>query len=320
MKFSRIRSVSPGVILRLGRPGLAVLLAVLLVLGLVAGLRLVVALGAAGADGDGSVGDDGGSHQELELEQKLRAELLARFQGRVPRQWGERVTGVVTRIDTTEKVVALTFDACGGSTPASPSNGYDRDLIDFLNREQIPATLFISSRWIDANPELFQELARNPLFTIENHGYLHRPLSVTGRSVYGVKGTASINEVIDEILLNQRRIEQLTGRAPRYFRSGTAYYDEVAVEIVEALGLKAIGFDILGDAGATFNKEQVKRALLGVRPGSIVLCHMNHPESDTAEGLMEAVPILKRMGFRFVRLRDYHDRLSAIGAETAARR
>ena len=32
-----------------------------------------------------------------------------------PVQWGENVTGVVTTFKTSQKEVALTFDACGGS-------------------------------------------------------------------------------------------------------------------------------------------------------------------------------------------------------------
>ena len=34
--------------------------------------------------------------------------------------------------------------------------------------------------------EIFLELANNPLFEIENHGYLHRPLSVTENSIYNI--------------------------------------------------------------------------------------------------------------------------------------
>jgi peptidoglycan/xylan/chitin deacetylase (PgdA/CDA1 family) len=92
-------------------------------------------------------------------------------------------------------VIALTFDACGGPG----GSGYDRALIDFLRRREIPATLFINSRWIDANPAIFRRLAAEPLFEIANHGTRHRPLSVTGRSAYGIPGTRSAAEVYDEI-------------------------------------------------------------------------------------------------------------------------
>lgn len=52
-------------------------------------------------------------------------------------------------------------------------------------------------------------------------------------------------------------------------------------------------------------KEQVTAALLRSVPGSIVIAHMNHPESGTGKGIMAAVPLLKKKSFRFVRLSDY---------------
>ena len=230
-----------------------------------------------------------------------RKEIVSRFSARVPRQWAENVPGVKTRLDTYRKVIALTLDACD-----SGDDGYDTNLVRYLVREHIPATLFICGRWIDKNPEIFKQLAANRLFEIENHGCRHKPSSVTGQSVYGIKGTASPGEVFDEIGKNGQKIRQLTGRQPKYYRSGTAYYDEVAVEIAGVMGYQVVGFSVLGDKGATYSASQVKAALLTVEPGSIVICHMNHPEKETAEGIIAAVPELKKRGFRFVRLSEYN--------------
>ena len=231
----------------------------------------------------------------------LKQQLTARFRDRKPLQWGETVSGVRTRLDTGEKVVALTLDACG----SSKGNGVDARLMDFLAQERIPVTLFINARWIDANQELFRRLAANPLFEIANHGMWHKPASVSGRSVYGIQGTKDVGELVEEIERNARKIEALTGKRPKLYRSGTAYYDEVAVEVANALGHEVAGFSILGDAGATYSAAQVKVALLKAGPGDIVICHMNHPESGTGAGIMAAVPELLRRGFRFVRMSDY---------------
>jgi peptidoglycan/xylan/chitin deacetylase (PgdA/CDA1 family) len=231
----------------------------------------------------------------------VKAELEAAYAGKTPKEWGETVTGVKTSLQTKDRVIALTFDACG----SPKGKGVDRDLIRFLEQEKIPATLFINARWIDANPELFLQLASNPLFTIGNHGFRHRPASVTGKSIYGIDGTKDVADLVDEIELNARKIQQLTGKRPCYYRSGTAYYDEIAVKIAERLGQQVIGFSVLGDAGATFSKEQVTAALLTSVPGSIVILHMNHPESGTGQGVIAAVPLLKKRGFRFVRLSEY---------------
>lgn len=230
----------------------------------------------------------------------LREQLAARFGGRTPKEWGETVTGVRTRLAGEDRTIALTFDACGSPR----GKGFDAPLIDFLEREKILATLFVSGLWIEANPELFRRLAANPLFEIANHGHRHRPASVAGQKAYGIPGTRDAGEVVDEIELNARRIEEITGRRPAFYRSGTAHYDEVAVEIAAALGERVAGYSLLGDAGATFSAHQVRDALLRARSGDIALLHMNHPESGTAAGVMAAIPELRKRGWRFVRLSD----------------
>lgn len=227
--------------------------------------------------------------------------IQTKYQTTKPNRWGEKMPGIISKLPTEEKVIALTFDACGGKN----GSGYDFELIQFLQQNQIPATLFLNARWIHSHPELTKQLASNPLFEIENHGSEHRPLSVNGRTIYGIQGTKSVDQVIQEVMTNHHLIKQLTGIPPRFFRSGTAYYDDIAIQITNQLGEQIAGFDITGDAGATYNKEQVKNTILQARPGAIVLLHMNMPQSDTAEGLKEAIPLLKKQGYRFVRMDQY---------------
>ena len=231
----------------------------------------------------------------------IKRKVVEEFSGRTPKEWGETVTGVKTELDTDDIVIALTMDACG----SPKGKGFDAALINYLEKEKIPATLFVNSRWIDANREIFQRLAANPLFEIANHGTQHKPASVAGKSAYGIAGTRDVAELVDEIELNSMKIKKLTGKKPKYYRSGTAYYDEVAVAVANRLGYEVAGFSVLGDAGATYTASQVKEALLKADPGSIVILHMNHPEGKTSAGIIATVPELKKQGFRFVKLSDY---------------
>jgi len=233
--------------------------------------------------------------------ENLKQQITVRYAGVTPTKWGENVPGVRTRLDTDDKVIALTLDACG----SAKGKGVDSRLMEFLIREQIPATLFINGRWIDANPDLFRKLAANPLFEIANHGMRHKPASISGRSIYGIVGTKNIGEVVEEIELNARKIEAISGVRPNLYRSGTAYYDEIAVQISQGLGHEVAGYSLLGDAGATWSAAQVKEAFLKAVPGDIALMHMNHSEAGTGAGIIAAVPELKRRGFRFVRMSDY---------------
>ena len=230
-----------------------------------------------------------------------RAEIVARYAGVEPVAWGLEVPGVVNRLPTQDRVVALTFDACGGGR----GSGYDAALIEALQETRTPATLFLNERWVRAHPEVTAELASQPLFEIANHGTEHRPLSVTGRSAYGIAGTAGAGEVYDEVIGNRPTLTRATGAPPRFFRSGTAHYDDVAVRITRDLGERVVNFDVNGDAGATLTQQGVAAALVSAAPGSIVLCHMNQPGSGTAGGVATALPRLAHAGFRFVHLSDY---------------
>lgn len=75
--------------------------------------------------------------------------------------WGEFVKGD-DDIVTNKKLLALTFDACGGPH----GSGYDVELITYLEKMKIPATLCVSGRWIDANYATFLNLSKNSLFEI----------------------------------------------------------------------------------------------------------------------------------------------------------
>lgn len=215
---------------------------------------------------------------------------------RVPTQWGMALPGIATSFVPDGRQLALTFDACRG--------GCDDALLDTLRRNQVPAVLFLNAKWMDQHPDRAAQLAADPLFEIGNHGTRHVPLSVTGRSAYGIAGTRSVAEATDEVWANHQKLTALTGRAPRFFRPGTAHYDDVAVGIVHQLGEQPLGFAVNGDAGATLPAAKVRANVTGAAPGAIVISHMNHPEAGTGAGYAAAIPQLRAAGWEFVSLRD----------------
>ncbi|APB01793.1 polysaccharide deacetylase family protein [Nocardia seriolae] len=224
--------------------------------------------------------------------------VAAKFAGRQPQGWGVDLDGIVTGFNAGGKQFAVTFDACGGPG----NNDIDENLLAFLQAQQIPATLFLNKRWIDANPARATQLAGNPLFEIGNHGTAHCPLSVTGRAAYEIKGAGSAQAAADEIWGNHQRITALTGHAPRFFRPGTAHYDDVAVAIVKELGETPLGYSVNADFGATASATQVQQAMSAAKPGGISLAHMHRPKSGTGAGMLAALPALKSNGFQFVHL------------------
>lgn len=256
--------------------------------------RFVIAAGAFGA---------GMLVSQKSLASNNYQDVIEQAKSLAPGEFNELIRGVRTRLDTQEKVIALTFDACSGRKGES----YDKELIDYLKGENTPATLFISGRWIDTNQELFKELCLDDLFDVQNHGLEHRPLSIIGKSIYGIRGTRSVEEVIREIDYNANKIEAVKGLKPKLFRSGTAYYDEASVRIANMLGYEVVNFDVLsGDAVPNTPKETIAANITKkARNGSIVIMHMNRPNWNTKEALEIAIPELRGKGYSFVKVKDY---------------
>ncbi|MBB1494439.1 polysaccharide deacetylase family protein [Propioniciclava sp. MC1595] len=234
-----------------------------------------------------------------------RAEIVSRYAGRAASEWGWEVDGVVNRLGDQNSPapdadgVALTLDACGGGTAGS---GYDEALIETLRRHEVAATLYLNARWIAANPALAAELAADPLFVLASHGTRHVPLSVAGRSAYGIAGTADVGEVYDEVTAGFDWFVENTGALPATMRPGTAHCDEVAAAIAIDLGAPIAGLSVNLDDGATLGPAGVAQRLARARAGDIVLGHFNRPAGGTAEGVAQALPRLLDAGTRFVGL------------------
>lgn len=254
---------------------------------------------------------------------ELTVHLASRYAGQQPAQWGPALPGTRTRLPASGAsgaygappvpqngpvTVALTFDACGG--------GYDASIIALLRELRVPATLFLAGPWLNAHPAEAADLAADPLFEIANHGARHRPASVTGRAAYGIRGTRSVAEFVDEVEANARRLAALAGARPRFYRAATLFCDEVAVRIAADLGQTVTGCTVAVDAGATLPAPAVAHNLLAARNGDILLLHMNKPNAGTGAGLRAALPELVRRGVHFVRL---SDGVGAAGVASKAR-
>jgi peptidoglycan/xylan/chitin deacetylase (PgdA/CDA1 family) len=233
---------------------------------------------------------------------KLKKIIIKEFPNAKPGRFGEFVKGVDEDLVTNKKLLAFTFDACIGK-----SNDYNAGLIEFLRAEKIPATLFVSGLWIDANLGTFKNLADDQLFEVENHGLNHRLCSVDGETKYGVIATKNIGEVIDEMELNARKIEKITGKRPRFFRSATAYTDETCAKIANQLGMQVVSYDILSGDAVPYTPAKVisENIIKNAKNGAVVIMHFNHPFWYEKEALQIAIPILRSQGYSFVKLGDY---------------
>lgn len=192
--------------------------------------------------------------------------------------------------------IALTLDACSGK--------FDEDLIAFLIRNRIPATIFATKKWLDRNPRGVAVLeAHLDLFDIEDHGESHIPAVIgAGRKVYGIPGEPDMIHLRREVLEGARAIEESTGVPPHWYRGATGEYDQAAADEIRRMGYKIAGFSVNADAGATLSREEVRRRLKNVKGGDVIIAHMNKPASGTAAGMSDGLLELLRRGLVLVRL------------------
>ena len=123
--------------------------------------------------------------------------------------------------------VALTFDACDGAA--------DQRIIGTLVEHRIPATFFVTARWIARNRATLAALASHPdLFAIENHGARHLPAIDREVQVYGLSAAGSPAAVLAEVEGGARAIAAATGRSPTWFRGAAALYTTDSLAIVRA--------------------------------------------------------------------------------------
>jgi peptidoglycan/xylan/chitin deacetylase (PgdA/CDA1 family) len=193
--------------------------------------------------------------------------------------------------------VALTFDACMGDV--------DRRILSVLVDNRIPATIFVTSRWLKRNQAAFGEMLSHPdLFEIENHGARHVPAIDRPMKVYGIAAAGSAAAVDAEVEGGARAVHDAGGGNPRWFRGSTARYSRSAIERIRRQGFRIAGYSLNGDGGSLLGSKATQKRIAAARDGDVVIAHINQPRHAAGEGVAKAIVDLKAKGFTFVRLSD----------------
>ena len=86
--------------------------------------------------------------------------------------------------------VALTFDLC----PVRKGSGYDQPLMDYLITHRIPATFFMSGKWMAKHQEQVDHLLGMGFFEVGTHGdvHAHLPMQDAGEQRAEIVGPVTI--------------------------------------------------------------------------------------------------------------------------------
>jgi peptidoglycan/xylan/chitin deacetylase (PgdA/CDA1 family) len=203
---------------------------------------------------------------------------------------GTCVAEVVTRLPGAGQAVALTFDACETRTPSY----FDREILDYLMAEGIPFTVFVSGRFARRNAEQLKALAANPAVEIENHSLNH----IQHMERLGDE------EVVREVVEAERLLGTITGRNPQFFRFPAGNYDQRTLDLVEGLGFRVVHWSFAsGDPDKYLTPNRLAAWVLAmVRPGDILIFHVNGRGYSTGKALPGIIQQLRQRGYRFVRI------------------
>lgn len=193
--------------------------------------------------------------------------------------------------------VALTLDACSG--------GIDHRILDVLVAKAIPATIFVTGRWLRRNPETVKLLLAHPeLFELEDHGENHLPAVIGTQKPYGIAPAGTAAAVTAEIENGASSIGRAGGTAPRWYRGATALYSHDALQLIRALGYRPAGFSLNADLGASVSARVAATRLGKAKDGDVIIAHVNQPKRAAGAGVALGVEALLSRGYRFVRLAD----------------
>lgn len=222
-----------------------------------------------------------------------------------------------------EKVIALTFDLCEAKGEKS---GYDFAIIAYLRQHRVPATLYLSGRWMALHPERTLQLMSDPLFELGNHSWSHPDLRLlSGETLDDQVEWAEAQyrnlraELIGRPCAAAAGPEELA-RIPESLATFRFPYGACNAEGLRFLaeqGLPAIQWSIVtADAAKTRTAEVIAKLVLRrVRPGAIIVGHANGLGHGTAEALPLFIPALKRQGYRFVTVSELLTYGPAVSAE-----
>ncbi|WP_377511453.1 polysaccharide deacetylase family protein [Micromonospora vulcania] len=188
--------------------------------------------------------------------------------------------------------VALTFDAdmtdgmLNNLRTGRVKSYANLRILDRLEREQVPATFFLTGKWVQRYPDLTRRIAGNPRFELANHTYGH--LAFTG-DCYDLPRVAA-GGMTEDVARTFRVIEPYGGRQTRYFRFPGLCHDEAALDALAPLGVTVVDGDVVsGDPFATAWKPIVRAVLEHVRPGSVVIMHVTEANAAMTD---EALPYI----------------------------
>lgn len=194
---------------------------------------------------------------------------------------------LIHRVETDEKVVALTFDD-------GPSRAYSSFIVNLLDDHDIKATFFLTGDEITKNRDQAMEIF-SAGHAIGNHSYTHPRMIFIG--------SAEVAHQVDD---TTAAIRSLGYEGEIFFRPpyGKKLYS--LPKHLQENGITSVTWDVEAERGADIAAYTLEH----VKPGSIILMHVMYESRETSrKAVPKIIEGLKEQGYSFKtipELMEYH--------------
>jgi polysaccharide deacetylase family sporulation protein PdaB len=203
---------------------------------------------------------------------------------------------VFSNKETTQKVVALTFDD-------GPYPPYTGQVLDVLKEYHVPATFFVVGQNVEKYPELVKRISVEG-HQLGNHTYHHVDLLKVDRKV-----------IAEEIDNTNKAIVAATGISPHLMRPPHGFRDPAVMEMMAERNLKVVEWSVMSRDWTNPGVDViVERTVNKVKNGSIVLLHdgdgitSQASRMQSVEATRRIIQILSAQGYRFVTVDEILDK------------
>jgi len=193
--------------------------------------------------------------------------------------------GVIKGVDTTERVVALTYDD-------GPHPVFTPEILRILNKYNVKATFFVVGSRVNQYPRIVRDIVASGS-ALGNHTFTHpKSLELESR-----------NQIISELVKCDEAIWRVAGTRTELFRPPKGLVNDAVQKTATEGGYKTVLWTVCAyHHNARSPEEMAKRVLIQVRPGCIILAHdgiypMRWRDVAATPLIIEE---LRRQGYRFV--------------------
>ena len=185
-------------------------------------------------------------------------------------------------VDTTEKKIALTFDAAWGNEDTA-------QILEILKKHGVRVTFFMTGGWVESYPDDVKAILAAG-HDLGNHSENHKNMS-----------QLSDAEKKEELMKVHEKVRTLTGYEMFLFRPPYGDYDNAVVNVAKENGYYTIQWDVDSLDWKDYGVDSIIKTVTQHKHlgnGSIILCH--NGAKYTAKALDMLIATLKNEGYTFV--------------------